>query len=151
MTEYKTVKVESKTKPETQKQAIKVDGKWLEVEGKAKEYLKNMQYGNEYRIGVENGKVVFIAPPSKAGKDIHSYNNKHSMDTQERIMKTACFNMASRVVANNYTFQSGDNFALLYAQKIKEQAQEIYKELNNFLASEKTEEGIEIPMEDIEK
>ena len=135
-----TVYIQSKTKPDNPKKSLKFNDKWHEVKGNAVQYFDKVNYKENWEVGVEDGKVVFIGSKS----DSCSQPNDN---TQERIMRTACFNMASRVVAGMQI--NGEKREVLYARAIRNYAEEIHRELLGFLQTEYTEDGIEIPMKEV--
>lgn len=142
------VLIQSKTKPTTPRKSLKFLDKWHEVVGDAVQFFDKVNYKEVREIGLEAGKVVFIGGISGTQSQpiTSKYANPEPKDIQERIMKTACFNMASRVVAQHQI--AGENKEFLYAQCIRTYAEKIYKELQGFLKSETTEEGMEIPMKE---
>lgn len=148
--EYQEVKIEGKTKPTTSIKGLKINGAWMSVEGNAEKYFDSVNWNDTCKVGIENGKVVFIG---KAGNAVQgqaqSQPASRSDDIQERIMKTACFNMASRIVAQKQISSGQPYIEAINAQAVRAHAVAIYKELKGFLASEQTESGIEIPVEDM--
>lgn len=147
--EKMNVYIQSKTKPTTPRKSLRFLDKWHDVTGNAVQYFDQVNYKENREIGLEGGKVVFIGGVSAGQSQPNQAQSTHPepTDLQERIMKTACFNMASRLVARKDIHS--DKPEVSYAQAVRIQAEAIYKELTGFLKSEETEDGTAIPMEEV--
>jgi len=143
--EEKKILLQSTTKPDNKKPALKFGDEWHEVKGNAQKYIKNLQIRNEYTVKLDDeGKVVFVGS-SKPG-ETHSPKFRQQSDrVEERIMKTGSFNNAVRLVARTELKGLTKEEVL---KRIEEYAKLIYVSEKKFIETEITSDGVSIDMEE---